>query len=414
MSVRPERVASVVLATAIFVACSATLGDGEVGTLRYAGRVKGLTPLAILPPVSDPAGNIYVLNGSIDVPETHAIVGPAGGGWKANCNLTKGDSMGAHGWTGYAAARAWYWSGAALVAVSGTDGGCHAVLDRDPSTNEDLLFKAVMPGVRNLAERTTVPAFVQSPSDTAPFSALVDLDAEILTNVNPFDPANAEDVQVIGVGGVRESERGVVLVQYRLAARAFLELRSYDGDANPTSRVAVSGGPYAPYAVQGYLQLDDAGLVAGLVQSTDAGGALMLLTADAGGGDVKAISGIEPVGVHRWGGALWLVGLQDRAPAVAPIVRGGIGAVVRWASSQNVASTFQGTTTVRDDRSLPSRQTTWSDVRTATGAWPFLGAHSLAEHAPGTALWTFAGPAVTDSALKLTSFAVAPCGVTYP
>ena len=414
MSVRPERVASIVLAMAAVVACSSSLADGDVGTLRYAGRAKGLVPLALLPPVSDPAGDIYVLNGSIDVPETHVFVGPAGGGWKANCNLTKGDSIGAHGWVGYAATREWYWSGAALVAVAGTDGACHAVLDRDPSTNEDLLFKAVMPAVRNLAERTTVPAFVQSPSDTAPFSVLVDLDAEILTNVQAFEPADAEDVQVIGVGGVREREKGVVLVQYRQGTRASLELRGYDGDANLASLVAIGGGPFAPYAVQGYLQLDDASLVAGLVQSTDADGALMLLTADASGGDVKAVSGIDPVGVHRWGGALWLVGLQDRAPAVAPIVRGGIGAVTRWASSQNVASVFQGTTSVRDDRSLPSRATTWTDVKTATGAWPFLSAHSLTEHAPGTTLWTFAGPAVTDSALKLTAFAVAPCGVTYP
>ena len=418
MSVRYERVARALLTgfsvAAVLVACSSSLTDGTVGTLRYAGRVKGLVPLAILPPVSDPSGNIYVLNGSIAVPETHAFVGPAGGGWKSSCNLTKGDSIGAHGWSGYATNRAWYWSGAALVAVSGTDGSCHAVLDRDPSTNEDLLFKAVMPAVRNLAERTTVPAFVQSPSDTTPFSALVDLDAEILTNVQGFDPSNATDVQVIGVGGVREAERGVVLVQYRQGSRASLEIRGYDGDANLTSRVSISGGPFAPYAVEGYLQLDDAELVAGLVQAADPDAAPLLLTADASGGDVKAVSGIEPVGVHRWGGALWLVGLQDRAPAVAPIVRGGIGAVVRWASSQNVASVFQGTTSVRDDRSLPSRETTWTDVKTATGAWPFLSAHSLTEHAPGTTLWTFAGPAVTDSALQLTAFAVAPCGVTYP
>ena len=58
--------------------------------------------------------------------------------------------------------------------------------------------------------------------------------------------------------------------------------------------------------------------------------------------------------------------------------------------------------------------TEWSGVRTAMGPFPFLHAHSLVEHAPGTTLWLFAGPAVTGDALTLTSFAMAPAGVSYP
>jgi hypothetical protein len=58
--------------------------------------------------------------------------------------------------------------------------------------------------------------------------------------------------------------------------------------------------------------------------------------------------------------------------------------------------------------------TEWSAVRTAMGPFPFLHAHSLVEHAPGTTLWLFAGPAVTGDALTLTSFAMAPAGVSYP
>jgi len=402
-------------AIALLAACGTSLEPGGVGTLRYAGRVKGLAPLPILPPVSDPSGNVYVLNGAIDIPETHVFVGLAGGGWSATCNLTKGDVLGAHGWTGYANNRQWYWSGAALVAVSGADGTCRAVLDQDPATNADLLFQAVMPAVRNLSQRTTVPAWVQSPTDPRPFSALVDLEAEILTNVRAIEPADAADVQVIGVGGSRERERGVVLVQYRSGGRAFVELRGYDGEADLTDVLPVSGGPFAPYAVRGYLQLGDGDLVAGLLQSTGEGeGSYGLFTADANGGDVVRVDGLLPVGVHRWEGALWLVGTQGDAPVVAPIRRGGVGEVRRWAASEEVARVLSGSAPIRDDRSLPSRETTWTNVRTATGAFPFLHAHALTQHARGTTLWTFAGPAITDSALRLTSFAVAPVGVSYP
>ena len=401
-------------ALVVMTACASTLSPGDVGTLRFAGRAKGLTPLAILPPVSDPAGNLYVLNGALAIPETHVFVGAAGGGWTATCNLTKGDQVGAHGWSGYAANRQWYWSGGALVAVSGTEGSCHAVLDRDPSTNADLTFQAVMPAVRNLSERTTVVAWVQSPTDPLPFSALVDLEAEFLTNVQEFQPGDASDVQVIGVGGVRERERGIVLVQYREGSQAFVELRGFNGNGDLVDRVQVAGGPFAKYAIQGYLQLDDGNLVAGLIATSDPDSPVQLLTADGGGGDLVPVTAMTPMGVHRWQGSLWLVGLLNNAPVVAKIARGGIGVVQPWGASTATANGFGASTTVRDDRSLPSRETTWTNVKTAAGAFPFLSAHSLTEHAPDTTLWVFAGPADTESTLKLTSFAVAPVGVTYP
>lgn len=412
MSARSKYLACAGLVLASLAACTSTLAPGAVGTLRYAGRVKGDRPLQLLPPVSDPAGNVYVLNGAPDLPETHVFVGPAGGGWKANCNITKGDSFGVHGWVGYATSRQWYWSGFALVSVQGIDGNCSAVLDRDPSTNADLRFQAVMPAVRNLAQRVTVPAYVQSPTDVAPFSALVDLNNNLLTNIQPFQPGDARDVQVVGAGGVREKELGVVLVQYRRGDRVSLELRGHDGEGDLVSLVNIAGGPYAAYAVQGFLQLDDGDLVAGLVKTT--GGALELLTADGAGGEAKPVSGMEPVGVHRWGGALWLVGTRDSLPVVAPIGRGGIGAVMAWGASGSVAGTFQGQTTLRDDRSLPSREVTWSDVATATGDWPFLSPWSLHEHATDTTLWVFSGPSTRSTSLSFTAFAVAPCGVTYP
>lgn len=394
--------------------CSPNLDVGEVGKLRYAGRVKGEVPLNILPPVADMSGNVYVLNGAPLLAETHAFVGFAGGGWSGTCSLTKGDVYGAHGWAGFAQSRQWYWSGGALVSVSGADGTCHAVLDKDPATGAELFFQAVLPAVRNLSERATLVALVQTPTDPTPFSVVVDLDAEFMTNVSAFEPADAENVAVIGVGGDRTRELGLVLVQYQQGGKPHLELRSYDNQATFFEQTRIDGGPFAPYAVQGYLQIDDAGLVAGLLAAAEGEGTFSLLTAEGGSGSITPITNMTPAGVHLWNGELWLVGVSDDKPVIAPIGRGRIGSPSRWDASLAVAGSFGGATTVRDDRSLPSRTTTWNDVRTATGAFPFLSAHALTKHADGTTLWTFAGPVVRGAGLPQTAFATAPVGVSYP
>jgi hypothetical protein len=48
------------------------------------------------------------------------------------------------------------------------------------------------------------------------------------------------------------------------------------------------------------------------------------------------------------------------------------------------------------------------------GNFPFESAHALTEHAPGTTLWLIAGPSYQAGAIPVTSFAMAPVGVTYP
>ncbi len=391
------------------------MAPGQVGTIRYAARVKGSPPLSLLPPVADLGGNVYVLNGAPALPETHAFVGFAGGGWSAGCSLTKGDQFGAHGWAGFASAREWYWSGAALVAISGADGTCHAVLDHDPSTAADLLFQAVVPWVRALSERTSLVALVQSPTDPAPFSALVDLDNEFLTNVNAFAPSDAQNVTIVGVGGSRDQQLGIVLVQYLSGGAANFEARYYDGDANLIGTVPLSGGPLAAYSVQGYLQIASSGRVAGLAASGNTDGSLVFITFDQSGGGVAPVSVMDPVGVHLWDGSLWLVGEQSSSPVVAPIdSQGNVGSVSTWNASLAAASAVAGQVSVRDDRSLPSRETSWSQVATAIGDFPLLSPHTLTEQAPGTTLWLFAGPSFQSTGFTITSVGMAPVGVSYP
>jgi hypothetical protein len=400
--------------------CASTLAPGDFGTFRFGGRVKGSAPLRLLPPIADRTANVYVLNGALDFLETNAFVAHAGGGWTSGCSFTKGDNYGAHGWSGYSDNQAWYWSGDALVAVPGTAGlVCHRVLDHDPGTDADLLFRGVLPWVRVQSERTTLVALVQSPTDPVPFSALVDLNAEILTNVTQLDPPDAQSVTVAGVGADGAQGIGVALLQYKSSNGAdHLEARFYDLDANPTGAAVVGGGPLGPYSVVGYLQIGGSGRVAGLVAPDKASPPSALVTFDRSGGGIAKIdpgATFQPVGVHAWDGGLWLVGERDGQPMLAPIDSGGnVGAPVGWGASQKAAAAIGGTITVRDDRSLPARATSWAGVKSAIGDLPFLSAHRLTEHAPGTTLWLIAGPSFQANDAAITSFAMAPVGVSYP
>jgi hypothetical protein len=413
------RLAPIALATLVCAACISRPPAGQFGTFRYAGKVMGAVPLRLLPPIADIKGNVYVLNGAIDFLTTYAFVGHVGGGWSSGCDFTKGDNFGAHGWAGFATDRAWYWSGDALVAVPGiANQNCHRVLDHDPGTDANLLFRGVLPWVREQSERTSLVALVQSPVDLVPFSALVDLNAEILTNVQQIDPADAADMTILGVGGDRDQQVGVALLKYTAQDKSVnVEGRFYDGDGNPTASATVpfKGGALGAYSVQGYLQLASNGLVAGLLSTGDPATANSIVIFDRSGGTVQPVSGMTPAGMQKWEGNLWLVGDSGGQPMVAPIdSTGAVGAATVWGASEAAAAALAGDLTLRDDRSLPSRTVTWTNVKTAIGNFPFESAHALTQQAPGTTLWLVAGPSYEAGSTTITSFAMAPVGVSYP
>jgi hypothetical protein len=391
-------------------ACPSEPDPGEYGTFRFAGRARGKPPLNLIPPVTDRSGNIYVAYGGVTLPgETEIFVGKVGGGWTSGCSLTKGDKFGLHGWVGFDEQHQWYWSGDAFVSVSGESADCHRVLDRDPGTDVNLLFRGVLPWVRDAPTRTTTVAIVQSPIDPAPFTALVDLQAEILTNVRAFDPGNATQVAVVGVGADREANLGFALYQYAIDGNFTVEARFYDSEANDAGRAKIPTDPLPPYAVFGYLQSNKSGLVAGLLDGNK------VLTFDKAGGRVRELDGMTAVGVHRWDGKLFVVGTNGDRPVIAAINdSGAIAAPEPWGASLDAAGELQGAQTIRDDRSLPSRTTTWSTVTTAIGEFPFLHAHSLVQHTEKSTMWLVAGPSFDTGGARVTAFAVAAVGVSYP
>lgn len=391
--------------------CIEYLEGGELGQLRYFGDVRGATPLRFTAPVSDRDGNTYVLFGSPDVAEAIAFVGHAGGDWSGNCLVHENASRGAHGWVGRSQNRAWYWSGDSLVEVSGLTGGCRELLDQDPTTGADLAFQGVVPWVKETPSRTTTVALIQSPSDPVPFFVQVDLDQGVYTNLSEFVPRGGDDVTVLGVGAHPPDDSGVMVVKYTLNEDTVrVEGRFLDDEAAVGDIANLDGlGEVELDGFAGFLQVTDEGTAAGVLQTGE------LVVFNAAGGGVRNAGNLEAVGVHRWNGDVWVVGLGNGRPAVARINEGGgIDPPQVWSASEQVAQSLRGQQIVLDDRIKPVKTQAWTDPVQAVGEFPFLQAHPLHPYAQDTTLLLVAGPGYNTAGEAFTSVAVAPVGVSFP
>lgn len=392
------------------IGCADTLEPGELGQARIVGSVKG-DPPRVLAPVSDLDGNVYVLTGAKDYPQdTKVYVGKTGGGWLGSCEVTKGDTYGPHGWVGRTRNQQWYWSGEALVSVSGDNGDCHALLDTDPVSGTNLAFIAVVPWVRDTPTQTSTVALIKGSSDRLPFQVRIDLRADLYTNVRVFEPPTAENVVVLGVGASEDRGEGYFLVRYEVAGQAVTEARFLDHQATTTGTVRLPLDPaLPPYSIVGYLQANAKGLVTGLLSTNQ------LISFDRSGGVVRELQLIQAAGIHRWEEDLYLVGTIDNRPHIVPLNNdGSVGSPRVWTTSERVAASVAGGLDLIDDRTLPSRSDRWSGARSAIGAYPFLGPHSLDRYAEGTTGWLFAGPSYDAAGELVTLIAFAPVGVEYP
>ena len=398
------------------LSCVAPLGQGEIGTPRIAGIVRGAAPLAAAPPVSDRDGNVYLLTGTDTPLNVQVFVGQRGGGFSSGCRLTKGDRFGAHGWVGFDQSRSFYWSGLQLVSVTGFSGDCHRVLDRDPVTGSELQFRAVFPWVNDNFTMTTIVALVQSPGDVTPFTVTIDLGAEVYVAPRGFEPAGARNVLVHGTGASAKLRQGFVYLSYEFGEGRVYEGRFYGEDGTLQKHVSLpdpgnaEGVPFDEYVVRGFLEANDDGLVAGLL----ADGRMVLF--DERGGRLANGPGFPMVGVHRWDGKLYAVGAgDDGTPLVAPIGNdGNVGGATRWAASADAAGAIARQNDVLDDRSPPRREARFEAPRNALGPAPFVTPFSSHPYAKDESLVLVAGPTFGEGTDTFTQVAIAPAGISYP
>lgn len=373
------------------------------------GTARTAPPMAVLAPVTDRSGNVYVLAGSRDLTDVNVFVARKGGGVYSGCHITKGDSLGAIGWVGFTDTRQFYWSGGSLVAVNGANGDCRAVLDRDPATGTELSFRGVFPWVNDTPSKTTLNAFIQSPSDPVPYMVTVDLNARISTVSRPFTPDGAANVVIHGTGANAKLRNGVVLLSYERNDKRSTFGRFYDEEGELSDTVSIAGAGDVPaYGIRGFLQESDQGLVAGLTSDN------RVVLFDASGGRIVAAPNMEPGGIHYWDGSLYLVGMANNRPVLAPIDDSGqIGAVVPWASSSRIAGNL-GTLDIVDDRVPPARTFAFRPARNAIGPFPLVTEQSSFKYADGTTLMLLAGPTFGEDTDAFTQIAVTPVGVSYP
>lgn len=407
-----SRALSVATLVATTAGCGPELAVGEFGNFRYVGNVRGETPaLPLLPPLSDRDGNAYVLYGDINLLERNLFVGSVGGGWSGGCNLTEGNDFGMHGFVGRAQSAAWYWTGDALVRAAPGPSNCTRVMEFDPTSGALLLFKAIVPWVRLSPSRTTTLAYIQAFTDPLPFRAVIDLERNIYTDVEEFEPGNAEDVTVLGTGGILDKNEGVFVVRYRVGESIRTEARFVDHTGVELETVSLGGlENLPPYGIVGFVQGSSEGLYAFL----DVEG--QLTTFDKSGSQRMGVGGMNPIGVHEWEGKLYVVGQTDGGrPRVAPIEDDGdVGDAGTWDAAQTAAENLGDEIVVIDDRALPSRDREWDNPRTAIGVNFFVSPHKLDHYAQDTTTWLVAGPSFGQgTGNPQTAIAWVPVGISY-
>ncbi len=420
---------------------SGTLESGEWGTLRYFGELEGIAPvresvddlqqpLVLVPPVSDRDGNIYVLHEQI-TKDAVVYVGDPYGGWSRGCppyedplpNALQSEPQ-AHGFLGTSQDMAWFWSGDALVQVSGTTGECKQVIDKDPLTLTDLRIVAATPYIHETPARRTVNAWVQGSNDALdrkpPYQVVVDLDLRRYVTYSTFQPEDATCVDILGVGADPEAEESVVIVAYNRNGKRIQEARFLNPEGDTVGRskldmgsddvfvcASLEAGPTPEPKVLGQLQANDDGVYAGLLSDG------RLLTFNAGGGVAKSLPDFDVQGMARVGGKLYVTGTLDGRPIAAEVRGSQVSDAVRWKASERAAAGLQASVSVLDERYSPAEPVKWQNPETAIGTWPFMTPYPMDTYAIETTGWLVAGPTFESTQIR-TAVAFGPVGLTVP
>lgn len=386
----------VVLVLAVTSACVSGLEPGELGTGRAIGAYPG-EPAAVLPPMTDLVGNVYVATGMPDVtgapqPGTVLVAG-ARGGWSAGCATGDGPRGGARGWLGATAERGWLWTEAALIEIDAVTGDCTTKLDRDPVSTSDVTFVAAASVVTETVSGTYALAAITTGAAPQPTLVAIDLDLGVIRASAPLG-----DVTVLG-GGAAADGRGLFLVR-EAAATQLLVVTS--GDLGITRhRVSGEGS-----GVQGGLAGGFDGTYAGVL----ANGTLLVGTAD----DLRIESVPGAIGIERDDDdRLWLTGAAAGEPWIAPLARGDLGAPVPWNLAAQVRDTLADGLVVIDERSGQRTASRWI-ARSALGDLPLVSAHAAPAYGVGARVLLVGDRPVDRGGIPYSQLAIVPVGVTWP
>lgn len=380
------------LALIALAGCVSGLEPGEVGLGRRVGAFPGETP-AMLPPMTDRSGNVYVVTGNPDssgAPQPGTLlVGRPRGGWSDGCATGDGPGGGARGWIGATADRGWLWTEAALVEAT-ADGDCRTILDRDPVSTSELTFLAVGSLVVETASGTLAAAIVTSGGSPEPALVAIDLDLGVIRRSEPLP-----GVTVLGAGADAANGRALFLVTDDAGARVLaVEPRQLSVDT-----VDISGDPGM---LQGELLADATGAMAGVLADDS------VLVGTREGLRVKAMPGA--IGIeHAQDDTLRIVGVAGTMPFSATVD----GTAHDWRLALEIEALIADGVVVIDERSGTRVATQW-EGRHALGGVPLVTARSAPEYAVGTRAVLVADPPMDRGGIPYSQVAVVPVGIELP
>ena len=390
----------------LLLACT-TLDVGEWGTFRYFADLKGEPSMRLIPPYSDRNGNVYVLYGDREEPETEIYAGAATGGWNGPCEAVTGGD-GVRGFVGRSDDKVWYWVGDTLARVYGTSATCTRVLDTHPQTKTDLQFLGVAPQAASSPSGTDIVVLVKGVTDRVPYYEVIDLEREELVHERIFSPDTASDIKVLGTGGDAYRRQFHFLVQYTTGAGTTTEVQVIDEDGVEVKTIPITMGAADELSLLGFLRIDASGNGAGLFDDDS------IIAYNDGAGTTVEVANFTPYGVQLFDDSLYVVGLSGNQPVTATVSGGQVGQPKTWEAPLAAVGKLNRVTVV-NERSGQNNTDVWSNARSAFGPAPFLSPYPLDDYAPGVTTWLVAGPGYTVSGSdEYTSVALAPVGIGSP
>lgn len=380
--------------------CVEGLQPAEIGVGRRVGTYPGETA-AVLPPMTDRAGNLYVVTGQPDStgspqPGT-AHTGGARGGWSTGCATGTGAHGGARGWIGAVAGRGWLWTKTAILELDVAAGTCTTKLDFDPVSTSDIVFLAVAPIVDEGVSGVFAMAVLTTGAQSTPHLATIDLGLGIVRSTTPLPGAT-----ILATGADHDRGEAAFLVTDATVTRV-LVARPHEGfvASLPVAGTAPPAGAEVGEVAFG----QDGSIAATLRPDTIALGTRAGLTIRPAPMAARTIERDDD-------GALWLTGADTAGPKVAAIAAGQMAAAQPWLCATNVDAALSTGIIVIDERAGDRAATRW-EAHAAYGASALLPTRSAPAYAVGARAVLVADTPVDRGGIPYSQLAVVPVGVEF-
>jgi hypothetical protein len=396
-----KTLAVLALVLAPLVGCVDGLQPEEIGIGRRVGLYPGEVA-AVLPPLTDEVGNLYVVTGQPDStgspqPGT-AHSGGARGGWSAGCATGTGTLGCARGWIGASAGHGWLWTKTAIVELDVATGTCATKLDSDPVSASDVQFLAAAPLVDESVSGRFAIAILTSGAEPTPHLATIDLDLGLVRASTPLPGA-----QVFAVGADADTAEAAFLVSDASGAH-LLVARAHTGIV---TTIPVGAGLPAVPAEVGELAFGSDGSIAGNIDGTT------LVLGTRGGVSVSTAPFSVRTVERDDAGQLWLAGTDAAGAKVASVIGGTASPAQSWTCAAAVDQALSAGVVVIDERSGDRTATKWH-AHSAYGASALLPMRSATAYAGGARAVLGADPSVDRGGIPYSQLAVVPVGVEFP